>query len=232
MARRKRRDRGNPQEKSQHDGGTDASSPQEPQRRPRGHSERLTAQANARAAAKAGTNGAAADNSPRILVYALVIVATLTGLYMHAYALPQLKYFAAGQSMPDARPLGFDAADLESLRTSFTDEAAGQLAFLHITAGVVFPVAFFLAAWAVMGLLTRGRGRWLVVAGAAVFAAVYITSNALTDHALGDENPSSELVRGASLATTASWVLMVLVGAALLTVIIRDLATMRRGTAT
>lgn len=162
------------------------------------------------------------QSSPRILVYVLLGVALFMGLYLHAYAMPQLTYFADGLSMPDARITGYDAADILALQTAFEDDAAGQLNFLHKTAGIIFPVLFFLAAWATMGLLLRSAWRWLVVAGAAVFAGLDITKGFLIDAVLDQQPPDEGQAQLASVLTQASWVLLALLAAVVVGVVVRD----------
>ena len=162
------------------------------------------------------------QGSPRILVYVLLGVALFLGLYLHAYAMPQLNYFAEGLSMPGARITGYDAADILALQTAFEGDAAGQLNFLHKTAGIIFPVLLCLATWATMGLLVRRSWRWLVVAGAAVFAAVDITKIFLIDAVLDQHPPEESRVQLASALTQVSWVLLVLLAAVLAGVVVRD----------
>ena len=171
----------------------------------------------------------AQQGSPRILVYALLTVAVLTGLYLHAYAMPQLTYFADGLPMPDARVSGYDAADITALRAALEDDAAGQLNFLHRTAGIIFPVALFLAAWAVFGLLARGRWRWAVVAGAGVFVVVDITESFLIDRILVQDPLQPELVAAASTLTMLSWVLLVVIGTVVAVFVAVDAVALRKG---
>ncbi len=162
------------------------------------------------------------QGSPRILVYALLGITLFMGLYLHAYAMPQLTYFADGLSMPGTRIAGYDAADILALQNAFEDDAAGQLNFLHKTAGIIFPVVFFLATWATLGLLAKGSWRWIVVAGAAGFAAVDITENFLIDAVLGQRPPDEQLVTLASVFTQVSWGLLIVLAATVVGVVVRD----------
>lgn len=161
-------------------------------------------------------------SSPRILVYALLTVSVFIGLYLHVYALPQLSYFADGLTMPDARITGYSPADITALREALEDEAAGQLNFVHKTAGIIFPVAVFLATWASFGLLARGTWRWGVIIGAGVFAVVDITENFLIDAILVQQPLDTALVATASVLTTLSWALLAVVGGVVVVFILRD----------
>ncbi|MVT25984.1 hypothetical protein [Nesterenkonia alkaliphila] len=162
------------------------------------------------------------QGSPRILVYALLGVTLFMGLYLHAYAMPQLTYFADGLTMPGARITGYSAADILALQNALEDDAAGQLNFLHKTAGIIFPALLFLATWAVMGLLVRGAWRWIVVAVAAGFAAVDITENFLIDAVLDQRPPEDQLVTLASTLTQVSWVLLIMLALTVAGVVVRD----------
>lgn len=164
----------------------------------------------------------AEQSSPRILVYALLTVSLFLGLYLHAYALPQLTHFADGLPMPDARATGYSTGDVEAVRAALEYEAAGQLNFLHRTAGIIFPVAFFLATWAVFGLLVRRSWRWAVVAGAGAFAVVDITENFLIDRILTQEPLEPAAVATASTFTVLSWALLAVIGTLVVVFVVRD----------
>ncbi|MGO1524130.1 MAG: hypothetical protein ACTHV8_10640 [Nesterenkonia sp.] len=167
-------------------------------------------------------------SSPRMLVYALLAVSVFIGLYLHAYALPQLTYFADGLTMPDTRITGYSAADITALRGALESEAAGQLNFLHKTAGIIFPVAVFLATWATFGLLARGTWRWTVVAGAGLFAVVDIAENFLIDEILVQQPLEAALVSTASVLTTLSWGLLMVIGVVLVVFVLRDIVLAAR----
>ncbi|WP_022873821.1 hypothetical protein [Nesterenkonia alba] len=158
-------------------------------------------------------------SSPRILVYALVFVAAFMFFYLHLYAMPQLRHFADGLSMPGARVFGYSVEDIEQLRAVMEDSAAGQLNFLHITAGWIFPVTVVLATWAVMGLLVKGSWRWIFPSLAGGFAAVDIIENHLVDQILTMETLDAGTVTLASTFTVISWALLAVIAAGVLAVV-------------
>ena len=200
MSRRRKKTRGNPAQPPRSIGGGG-----------------LRSAADRRAAAGTTSN-------PKLLVYALLGVAAFMFIYLHLYALPQMTHFSGGFAMPDARLMGYDAADIERLRNVMDETATGQLNFLHKTAGIVFPVFFALATWAVAGLvMRRGVFRWVLVAAAVLFAVVDITENVLIDRILTRDPLDEGLVAASSSLTVASWALLVLVGAAVIGTVIMNI---------
>ncbi|GAA1139336.1 hypothetical protein [Nesterenkonia lutea] len=155
-----------------------------------------------------------ADSNPHLLLYSLLGVMVLLFAYLHLYALPQMNYFAGGFSMPDTRLFGYSVEDIERLRSVMDSDGTGQLSFLHRTAGILFPISFLLFSWAVVGLvMRRGIFRWIVLAGAGIFAVVDIAENFLIDHILTMEPLEDGMVALASGFTVASWTLLLIVGA-------------------
>lgn len=168
-------------------------------------------------ASRSGQSHREATSNPGLLVYALLGVSVFLFAYLHLYALPQMTYFAGGFSMPDTRLFGYDVAYIERLRNVMDDVALGQLSFLHKTAGVLFPVSCFFAAWAVAGLIMRrGAFRWCVVALAGIFAVLDIAEGFVIDRILTMEPLDTGLVAASSAMTMVSWSLLVLVGAIVL----------------
>lgn len=163
-------------------------------------------------------------SNPKLLVYALLGVTVFMFIYLHLYTLPQMTHFAGGFAMPDARLMGYDAGDIDRLRSVMDETATGQLNFLHKTAGIIFPVSVALSTWAVAGLvMRRGMFRWVLVAAAALFAVVDITENFWIDRILTDDPLDEELVAVSSSLTMASWALLVVVGAAVLGTMIMNI---------
>lgn len=199
MSKRRKKVRGNPA--AEQDRGMPAPAGSAPR-------DRLLSQANRRA-------GEAGASNPKLLVYALLGVTVFMFVYLHLYAMPQMTYFAGGLSMPGARLMGYDVEDVERLRGVMDSTATGQLSFLHKTAGIIFPLFLFLSSWAVAGLVMRRRVlRWCVVGAAGLFAVVDITENFLIDRILTMEPLDPGLVALSSALTSASWVMLLLVAAA------------------
>ncbi|MCH8560656.1 hypothetical protein LTH96_09610 [Nesterenkonia sp. LB17] len=172
--------------------------------------------------------GEGTDSNPHLLLYALLGLTALLFAYLHLYALPQMNYFAGGFSMPDSRLLGYSVDDIERLRNVMDSDGTGQLSFLHRTAGILFPLFFLLSSWAVVGLvMRRGLLRWLVLAGAVIFAAVDITENFLIDRILTMESLDAGLVAAASWFTVVSWALLIILGAAVVGSVVMSL--LRKG---
>ncbi len=190
---------------------------QEPQRRAADFKDGFLSEANQRA-----TEGV--SSNPKLLVYALLGVAVFMFIYLHLYALPQMTYFAGGFAMPDARLMGYDAGDVERLRSVMDETGTGQLNFLHKTAGIIFPVSFALASWAVAGLvMRRGVLRWVLVGAAVVFAALDITENFLIDRILTMDPLDEGLVAASSALTVVTWGLLILVGAVVIGAVIMSI---------
>lgn len=163
-------------------------------------------------------------SNPKLLVYALLGVTVFMFIYLHLYTLPQMTHFAGGFAMPDARLMGYDAGDIDRLRSVMDETATGQLNFLHKTAGIIFPVSVALSTWAVAGLvMRRGVFRWVLVAAAALFAVVDITENVLIDRILTMETLDDGLVTISSTLTVASWVLLILVGCSVIGAVIMSI---------
>lgn len=203
MSRRRKKVRGNPA--VQHDGGASEGAPGAA-----AAGGGLFGEANRRAAERRASN-------PKLLVYALLGVTVFMFVYLHLYAMPQMTHFAGGFSMPGTRLTGYSLEDIERLRGVMDSTAIGQLNFLHTTAGVIFPISLFLASWAVAGLvMRRGVLRWCVVGAAGLFAAVDITENILIDRILTMEPLDSGLVALSSALTSGSWVMLMLVSAAVI----------------
>ncbi|GAA1166796.1 hypothetical protein [Nesterenkonia sandarakina] len=168
--------------------------------------------------------GAGTDSNPHLLLYALLGLMAFLFAYLHLYALPQMNYFAGGFSMPDSRLLGYSVEDIERLRNGMDADGTGQLSFLHRTAGILFPLSFLLASWAVVGLvMKRGVIRWIVLSGAVLFAAVDITENFLIDRILTMEPLDPGLVAVSSVFTVTSWALLMILGVVVLGSVVMSL---------
>lgn len=188
-----------------------------------GDRSRTSAAPSASSGAGSATQRAAAQSQPMLLVGALVVTAVLLFGYLHLLVLPQMTQLSGGFAMPDARVLGYDLEDVERLQQVMDADARGQLSFVHKTAGTLFPLAVLLASWATAGLAMRRRARWLVLAGAAIFAVVDIVDNVLIDRLLAAEDPSTAAVTTASTLTVVGWVLLILVGLCVLTSVLTRL---------
>ncbi|GAA1182489.1 hypothetical protein [Nesterenkonia xinjiangensis] len=220
MSRRRKAPRGNPAASSEStSGGSDADRRSRPRPRLIGGG-RILAEANPRA-------GDDPKSNPKLLVYALLGTTVFLFCYLHLLALPQMTQFTGGFSMPDSLLTGYDVSDIERLRSVMDEDALGQLNFVHKTAGILFPVSFFLTAWAVVGLMMReGVVRWLLLAAAGLFTAMDITENFLIDQILSAETVDAGTVNTSSALTVSSWLLFAVVGSLLIIAVI--MAMVRR----
>jgi len=132
--------------------------------------------------------------------------------YYHLLVLNQMTDLSNGLAMPDQLVGGFDAAHVEALRAAMDADAAGQLNYVHRTAGVLF--ALFLAGATLLAItltVRRRAVRWALFAVPLGFAAVRLWGQAAIDALLGPAAGSpvdAGAVALASSLTVAGWVLL------------------------
>jgi hypothetical protein len=133
--------------------------------------------------------------------------------YYHLLVLNQMTDLSGGLAMPDQLVGGFDVAHVEALRASMDANAAGQLNYVHKTAGVLFTL--FLAGATLLAIALNVRRRAMRRALFAVplgFAAVRIWGQVAIDALLEPAAAGSPVDAGAvalaSVLTVAGWVLL------------------------
>ena len=133
--------------------------------------------------------------------------------YYHLLVLNQMTDLSAGLAMPDQLIGGFDVAHVEALRAAMDADAAGQLNYVHKTAGVLF--ALFLAGATLLAVTLNVRRRalrWALFAVPLGFAAVRLWGQAAIDALFGPAALGSPVDPGAvalaSALTVAGWVLL------------------------
>jgi hypothetical protein len=132
--------------------------------------------------------------------------------YYHLLVLSQMTDLSAGLAMPDQFVGGFDAAHVEALRAAMDADAAGQLNYVHKTAGVLFTL--FLAGPTLLAIALHVRRRplrWALFAVPLGFAVVRFWGQSAIDALLGPAAGSpadAGAVAVASALTVAGWVLL------------------------
>jgi len=153
----------------------------------------------------------AASNAGLILLAGFG-AAILLFWYYHLLVLNQMTDLSAGLAMPDQLVGGFDAAHIEALRAAMDADAAGQLNYVHKTAGALFTLFLSGAALLAIALHVRHRAlRWALFAVPLGFAVVRLWGQAAID-ALLDPAAGSPVdagaVAAASVLTVTGWVLL------------------------
>ncbi|GAA3703907.1 hypothetical protein GCM10023081_45340 [Arthrobacter ginkgonis] len=132
--------------------------------------------------------------------------------YYHLLVLNQMTDLSAGLAMPDQLVGGFDAAHVEALRAAMDADAAGQLNYVHKTAGVLFTLFLSGATLLAIALHVRRRAlRWALFAVPLGFAVVRFWGQSAIDGLLGSAAASpvdAGAVAVASVLTVAGWVLL------------------------
>jgi hypothetical protein len=118
---------------------------------------------------------------------------------------------SGGLAMPDSFIGGFSADDVQHLHGAMTDDARGQLSYIHKTAGTLFPLIFGFTWLLLIGTnVARKALRWALWAAPLLFAVVRLWSNMAVDAALASATPDAGQVALASTLTVLGWVLFLL----------------------
>ncbi|GER23921.1 hypothetical protein NCCP1664_24160 [Zafaria cholistanensis] len=152
-------------------------------------------------------------SNPGLILLAGFCAALLLFWYYHLLVLNQLTGLSAGLAMPDQLIGGFDAAHVQALRAAMDADAAGQLNYVHKTAGVLFTLFLASATLLAVALHVRRRVlRWVLFAVPLGFAVVRLWGQAAIDALLHPEAAGSPVDAGdvalASALTVAGWVLL------------------------
>ncbi len=144
-----------------------------------------------------------------LVVIAGVVAVLFLFWYFHLLTLNQMTQLSGGLAMPDSLIGGYDPAYIESLRNAMSEDARGQLSYLHKTAGMLFPL-FFAVVWLLLiGSNTVKRGlRRLLWLPPILFAIIDIWENFAIDALLGANAPDDGTVVLASTLTIARWILL------------------------
>ncbi len=161
----------------------------------------------------------AANNGNLILVAGFVVVLFLFWYY-HLLVLNQMTDLSNGLVMPDQMVGGYPVEHIEALRQAMDEDAAGQLHYVHKTAGLLFPLFLALVTMLAVNINTsRGMGRWILWAVPMAFAVVDLWENRAIDALFtGALDPAA--VSLASTLTTTRWILLFATAAILFGVLI------------
>lgn len=159
------------------------------------------------------------SSNPWLLISALVATAMFMFVYYHLMALQQMAQLSDGLAMLDQRFFGYGVDDVQQLAAAMDKDALGQLNWTHKTAGIIFPLAFGIAAASVIAMVVPGTGRRTLFTGKparislwsliGLFVAADIVENFLIEAALHD--PSGGLAGFAATLTVLRWVLLALI---------------------
>jgi hypothetical protein len=152
-----------------------------------------------------------AQNNGRLIVIAGVVASLFLFWYVHLLTLNQMTQLSGGMAMPDSLIGGFSTDYVHQLHGAMTDDARGQLSYIHKTAGTLFPLIFGFTWLLLIGTNVAGKAlRWALWAAPLLFAVVRLWSNVAVDAALGSETPDAGQVALASTLTVAGWALFLL----------------------
>lgn len=161
----------------------------------------------------------AAGNANLILIAGLVVTLFLFG-YFHLLVLNQMTDLSNGLTMPDQMIGGYSLEHIEALHQAMDADAAGQLNYVHKTAGLLFPLFLALLTMLAVNINTaRGAARWVLWAVPMAFAVVDLWENRAIDALfIGTLDPAA--VSLASTLTTTRWILLFATAAILFGVLI------------
>jgi hypothetical protein len=152
-----------------------------------------------------------ARSNSNLIVIAGVVASLFLFWYVHLLTLDQLRQLSGGLAMPDSLLGGFDTAYVGELHAAMSDDARGQLNYVHKTAGTLFPLIFGFTWLLLIGTnVARKVLRWALWAVPLLFVVVRLWGNVAIDAALAAGTPDAGQVALASGLTVAGWVLFVL----------------------
>ncbi len=152
-----------------------------------------------------------AKSNSNLIVVAGVVASLFLFWYLHLLTMNQLTQLSDGLPMPDSLIGGFDRGFVEQLRAAMSQDALGQLNYVHKTAGTLFPLLFGFSWLLLIGTnVARKPLRWALWGLPLLFAAVRLWGNAVIDAMMTAPVLDAGQVALASGLTVAGWVLLVL----------------------
>lgn len=153
---------------------------------------------------------AKAQSNAMVLISAGLVTSILLFFYYHFWTMGQLSGLADGLPMPDQRVFGFGLEEINELRAAMNQEAVDQLAYVHRTIGVFFPLLFGFFSLLTLGQwISDRKQRWLAWSAPMLFVIVDLWSNQAID-ALFTAEVDAAAVTLASALTVIRWVLLIL----------------------
>lgn len=152
-----------------------------------------------------------AQGNAKLVVIAGVVASLFLFWYVHLLTLNQMTQLSGGMAMPDSLIGGFSTDYVQQLHGTMTDDARGQLSYIHKTAGTLFPLIFGFTWLLLVGTNVAGKAlRWALWAVPLLFAVVRLWGNVAVDSALAPATPDAGQVALASTLTVLGWVLFLL----------------------
>lgn len=149
-------------------------------------------------------------SNPMLLISAGLVTCAFLFVYYHVLTLNQMEDLSNGLSMPDQRIFGYTFGDVQALRGQMNSDAAGQLNYLHKTAGLLFPLLTGIFSMLVfIRWIPNRKTRLIAWCAPLLFAVTDIVENFLIDSLFtGDLGAGTVAV--ASILTTIRWVTLII----------------------
>ena len=164
---------------------------------------------------------AKAQSNAMILVSAGLVTSILLFVYYHFWTMGQLADLANGLPMPDQRAFGFTLGEVNDLRLAMDADATGQLAYVHRTVGLFFPLLFGFFSLLTLGQwVTKRRNRWLAWTAPMLFVIVDLWSNQAIDALFGTDIDASAVALASTL-TVIRWLLLAITTLSILVIGVR-----------
>ncbi|MHA7154665.1 hypothetical protein [Arthrobacter sp. TMN-50] len=135
-----------------------------------------------------------------IVVLGLVLTAVLATI--NWLQLASIERALGGQTLPEARLLGYDVEDIEAVRALMTDELLERYGASHYLWDTLFPLVFSATLILLIFKIARGRKlRWVYAAVPTLYAIVDIAENLALEALFGSATVTTQTVAFASTLT-------------------------------
>lgn len=152
---------------------------------------------------------AKAQSNAMVLISAGLASSVLLFFYYHFWTLGQLTESSGGLAMPDQRIFGFTVEQITELRSVMSPEAIDQLAYVHRTVGMFFPLLFGFFSLLTLGQWISDRvRRWVAWSVPLLFVIVDLWGNRVIDSLFRGELDAAAVTLASTL-TIGRWVLLI-----------------------